>query len=682
MEINKQDIKILIVDDEPNNLRFLSQVLTAKGYQVQRAISGKLVLDAKFLPPPNLILLDIKMPDMDGYEVCRQLKAKPDTRDIPIIFISACNNVIDKVKAFKVGAVDYISKPFEVEEVIARVENQVNQQHLTQKIQQQNYRLQAEIAVRQRAEKEIFFLLNTTQAIAEAEDFHTALLSIIRSCCQTFSWDFGEAWIPNQDGNFLECSRACYSTDGNLEFFKRQCQKIQLPPNVGLPGRIWISQKSEWLEDINNEIINQPQEGNKQLFTRYRMAKKAGFKTCFGVPIILQNRVLAILVFYKKTASPCEKNFIELVQIVANQFGVLIHRKQTEEALRIAEEKYHSIIENAVTGFFQSTAYGKFITANPAVARIFGYESPADLINSIEDIAKQVYVLPERRQEFLEALEANDEIRGFESLVFRQDGSVIWISENTRAVRDTQGKLLYFEGTIFDITQRKLIQEALTFQQQQTDTLLRNILPTPIAQRLQNGENPIAESFADVTVLFADLVGFTEFSSRKTPEEIVSILNLIFSEFDQLAQEYNLEKIKTIGDAYMVVAGLPKPQINHAQAIANMALAMQAAIVKINWEIKEAFKLRIGINSGPVVAGVIGLSKFNYDLWGDTVNTAARMEANGIPGEIQVTVATYERLKNKFCFEERGIIPIKGKGKMKTYLLRGYQAATDSLRHN
>jgi class 3 adenylate cyclase len=152
---------------------------------------------------------------------------------------------------------------------------------------------------------------------------------------------------------------------------------------------------------------------------------------------------------------------------------------------------------------------------------------------------------------------------------------------------------------------------------------------------------------------------------------LVEFLNVIFSKFDQLAELHGLEKIKTIGDAYMVVAGLPTPRKDHADAIAQMALDMQQAIFKVNAEMGEAFRLRIGINSGPVVAGVIGLKKFSYDLWGDTVNTASRMESQGIPGAIQVTASTYERLRDKYLFEKQGLIRVKGKGKMITYLLRG-----------
>ena len=171
--------------------------------------------------------------------------------------------------------------------------------------------------------------------------------------------------------------------------------------------------------------------------------------------------------------------------------------------------------------------------------------------------------------------------------------------------------------------------------------------------------------------MFADLVGFTEFSAKRNAKELVELLNVIFSKFDQLTEQHGLEKIKTIGDAYMVVAGLPTARADHAEAIAKMALDMQQAIVKVNAETGTTFSIRIGINSGPVVAGVIGLKKFSYDLWGDTVNTASRMESQGIPGAIQVTAQTYERLRDRYLFEERGVISVKGKGEMITYLLRG-----------
>lgn len=211
----------------------------------------------------------------------------------------------------------------------------------------------------------------------------------------------------------------------------------------------------------------------------------------------------------------------------------------------------------------------------------------------------------------------------------------------------------------------------LTQEQEKSERLLLNILPKPIAHRLKQGDENIAEGFADVTVLFADLVGFTQLSARVSPTELVALLNHIFSEFDRLSDLHGLEKIKTIGDAYMVVGGLPTPRGDHAAAIANMALDMQAAIAKFNLEREEAVSLRIGINTGPAIAGVIGTKKFIYDLWGDAVNTASRMESHGIAGCIQVSEATYRCLHAQFELERRGRIRVKGKGEMTTYLLVG-----------
>ena len=172
-------------------------------------------------------------------------------------------------------------------------------------------------------------------------------------------------------------------------------------------------------------------------------------------------------------------------------------------------------------------------------------------------------------------------------MVCRQDGRRIWISENVRAVRDSKGELMYYEGTVSDITERKLVQEALKVQQEQSEKLLLNILPKAIAERLKLAPCTIADCFEEVTVLFADIVGFTELSAIMSPTELVKRLNVIFSHFDQLAEMYGVEKIKTIGDAYMVVGGLPTPRDDHAEAIAQMALGMQAKIAKLSAETGE-----------------------------------------------------------------------------------------------
>ncbi len=362
---------ILVVDDTPDNLRLLSSILTKEGYRVRKVLNGQMALATVQKFPPDLILLDVLMPDLSGYEVCQKLKSSPITCWIPVIFLTALDDILDKVKAFDVGGCDYITKPFHDQEVLVRVAN-----HLTTQNQQR------------------------------------------------------------------------------------------------------------------------------------------------------------------------------LLQQQTQQLKELVGRLQQE------------------------------------------------------------------------------------------------------------------------IQQRARIELALRLAQAQSERLLLNILPQNIAEKLKNNQNNIAENFESATVLFADIVNFTPIAAKISPWELVSLLNQIFSQFDELIEKYGLEKIKTIGDAYMVAGGLPLPRADHLDAIADLALDMQAVITNFKTDLGEPFQLRIGIHTGPVVAGVIGKKKFSYDLWGDTVNIAARMESQGIPQLIQVTATIYEQLKDKYIFEERGVIPIKGKGYMTTYWLK------------
>jgi class 3 adenylate cyclase len=245
-------------------------------------------------------------------------------------------------------------------------------------------------------------------------------------------------------------------------------------------------------------------------------------------------------------------------------------------------------------------------------------------------------------------------------------GKDVWLAETISPLSEEVAILV-----ARDISDRKQAEEALRLEQEKSEQLLLNILPEPIAIQLKQNQGAIAEQFNEVTIMFADLVGFTPLSARLKPIELVNLLNDIFSTFDQLAEQLRLEKIKTIGDAYMVAAGLPLRRADHAEAIAQMALAIQAEVERFRSERGEPLQIRIGINTGIVVAGVIGTRKFIYDLWGDAVNVASRMESLGQPGSIQVTAATYERLKDKYVFQKRGAIKVKGKGEMVTYWLIG-----------
>jgi class 3 adenylate cyclase len=223
-----------------------------------------------------------------------------------------------------------------------------------------------------------------------------------------------------------------------------------------------------------------------------------------------------------------------------------------------------------------------------------------------------------------------------------------------------------------EINDRQMVEISLRDEQKKSDRLLLNILPAEIAQQLKEEQSAIAHRFDEVTILFADIVNFTGLAAQISPIELVNSLNEIFSSFDRLAEVYGLEKIKTIGDAYMVVGGLPTPRSDHASAVAKMALEMQKSITQFKTATGEAFQLRIGINTGSVVAGVIGLKKFSYDLWGDAVNVASRMESHGVIGKIQVSETTYLHLKDDYKLEKRGEITVKGRGMMTTYFLISY----------
>jgi class 3 adenylate cyclase len=227
-----------------------------------------------------------------------------------------------------------------------------------------------------------------------------------------------------------------------------------------------------------------------------------------------------------------------------------------------------------------------------------------------------------------------------------------------------------------DLDKERIVQlqrekELLNIEQMKTDKLMLNILPRPIADRLKKGESNIAGSYPEVTILFSDLVGFTNMAAGKTASELVKLLNDLFTRFDKRAEDLGIEKIKTIGDAYMAVGGLPIPRSDHADIVAEMALGMFDDLRDFNAANQVKINMRIGINSGPVVAGVIGFTKFSYDLWGNTVNTSSRMESTSENGKIQVSAMSYDLLKSNFQFVERGMVECKGLGPIKTHFLLG-----------
>jgi adenylate cyclase len=477
---------ILVIDDNINDLDLLSTAFAKQTYRVITAHNEPRAIEMAREHKPDLILLDMLVAGVDGIQICRDLKANPDTQDIPVILTSALNGAQLKVASFRAGGADFINKPFQIEEVLVRAEHQINLRNLQKRLEEQNVRLQQQMQERQHL-----------------------------------------------------------------------------------------------------------------------------------------------------------------------------------------EEQYRNIFESSIDGIFQSTKDGQFLSVNQALAHIYGYESTHALLAGITNIAQQLYVHPSRRDGLNAYLKQHGQVVGAESRIYRRDGSKIWISENIRSVLNAKGEFLYYEGTVRDVTERRRMESALRHQRQETERLLLSILPQSVAERLRDRREIIVDSLEDVTVLYADIDGFTAFCNHISPNEQIKLLSRLFSTFDAKAEELGLEKIKTIRDVYLVAGGVHTEKPDHAEAIADMALAMQITAQEIERDLGEPFRLRIGISTGAAISGVIGMKKITYDLWGNAVNLASRMQATGAAGRIQVTPASQRRLVDQFNFEERGMTEIYGVGPMMTYWLEG-----------
>ena len=258
----------------------------------------------------------------------------------------------------------------------------------------------------------------------------------------------------------------------------------------------------------------------------------------------------------------------------------------------------------------------------------------------------------------------------FEANVERSNNLPVWLKTTFFVLNLGTVVGISFSAVRYLIRQKDWAMEMLELEQQKSERLLLNVLPPSIAMILKDNDRTIARHHSEASILFADITEFTLLSAALPPGEVVEILNGLFTKFDQLTQIHGLEKIKTIGDSYMVAAGVPEARLDHAEVLAELSLEMMAAVRTQTFN-GHRLALRIGINSGPVVAGVIGTRKFSYDLWGDTVNTASRIEQYGLSGEIQISHTTREQIGNRFHIEEREPIEMKGKGLMQVYLLKG-----------
>lgn len=303
---------ILVVDDHPANLNLLMQILAGHGYRVRVSPNAGLALRSIQLMRPDLILLDINMPDMDGYTLCHLLKKDPQTSEIPIIFISALGEPGDKVRGFNLGAVDYITKPFEPVEVLARIEYHLRWQESQIQLKIQNNQLQ--------------LLLSISQAINEAEDINSALEVVLAQVCHSLGWDMGVAWIFDHDHNCLVCSPGYYIRDDNLISFYEHEKALKFTPGLGLVGRVWSTQKPQWVDDLR--VVREDR------FIGADKALAVGIYGALCVPVSCQQSLVAIMLFFRGEPLTIRKDILHLVMAVADQLGSLIQLRQLNLELK------------------------------------------------------------------------------------------------------------------------------------------------------------------------------------------------------------------------------------------------------------------------------------------------------------------------------------------------------------
>jgi len=529
--LNSSQQSVLIVDDTPANLHLLSRMLSLRGYKVRAANSGTRALAAIRANPPDLILLDIMMPEMNGYEVCEQLKTDEQTRDIPVIFISALDAMEDKIKAFTAGGVDYVTKPFQGKEVLARVKTHLALRSMQKNLEEKNVQLEQEIAERKRAERDLHrhaerlkILHEIDQSILAAQSPGTIALAAIGRIRQL---------IPCQRAIAMAITRT-----GQIETLAVDSSgAIKMEANADVYQEMFESQaiRKGWIQGCD-DLETLPRR-SPMLRTLYA----EGVCSYIAVPLFIRGRLVGSLNLEADRPRAFTSDHIAIATEVAVLLAVAIRQAQLHE---------------------------------------------------------------ETQQE-----------------------------------------------------------------RQKSDALLLNILPVRVANDLKETGKAAPQNFENVTICLSDIVGFTDISSQYEPAFLISELNELFTAFDNIMEKNQCERIKTVGDAYMAVCGMPAENENHAHNIVQSAIEIIKYLHDRNERSETKWQIRVGIHSGEVVGGVVGIKKYVYDVFGDAVNTTARMESHSEPMRVNVSESTYSIVKDEFHFTEREAIEVKGKGKMRMYFV-------------
>jgi len=537
--MTEQQRTILVVDDTPAILLLLQKMLSRQGYEVRVADSGARALESVKASPPDLILLDIMMPEMSGFDVCERLKADAQTRDIPIIFISALSETKNIVNAFTLGGVDYVTKPFQQKEILARVTTHLVLRSAQKKLKEKNAQLEQvnndltrEVAERKRAE--------------EALHRHAARLKIQRELHQSILAARSPETVAmaaiGRVRQLIPCQRAvvvAIGENGAIQTLAAESSGKIKPVNVGVYRELFEDLSlSDGRVRGSDDLTSLPRRSSMQ-----QALYAAGVCSYILVPLLMQGEPVGALHL---------------------------------EAERPAAFTHHHI----------------------TIA--------AEVATSLE-----------------------------------------------MAIRQAR---LY-----------KRVQR----ERQRADELLLNILPASVANDLKETGKTTPQIFENVTVCFSDIVGFTTISSQHEPEFVIGELNDMFTAFDNIMESNQCERIKTSGDAYLAVCGMPEENEDHAYHIVQSAIEMIEYLKARSERSEVKWQMRIGVHSGSVVGGVVGIKKYIYDVFGDTINTASRMESYSEPMKINVSAPTYHLVKDKFHFVRRGAFQVKGKGSMWMHFVDG-----------
>jgi adenylate cyclase len=520
-----------------------------------------------------------------------------------------------------------------------------------------------DITASRQAQSRFLAQYRVAQIVSVAIAIDQAMLPVLKTIGENLDWAAGEFWLLESNvlphlKRIATCSKPA-DADSTVDCFGiAQFLEASESPTCGLANRAWQAGEPQWVAHLQEH----------EDFPHKELAARAQLQSALAIPIESSQCIYGVMVFFSTEVKPRDDDTLQTLSTIATQLGQFIQRKQAEAALQESEERYRDLFENASDLILSVDPEGRFLYANRAWQEAMGYSS-----EQLKEMSLFELLLPKEKIKFaidFRKVLMGETLEQIRTMFATQDGRSI-VLEGSINSKQVEGKTVAARAMFRDITQRLATEAALHDQQQRAERLLLNVLPAQIAAKLKQDHKTIAEKFERATVLFADITNFTELSGQLSPIKLVDLLNVIFSQFDCLTELHGLEKIKTIGDAYMVVGGVPESRPDSVQAVADFALDMQTAIAQFNRDRDYNLSMRVGIHTGPVVAGVIGLKKFIYDLWGDTVNIASRMESHGVPGRIQVTQEVCDYLQGQYNFEYRGRIPIKGKGNMDTYWLLG-----------